>query len=63
MQDNDIVKRIQSACKVSHNNETALLRVYFDMLFSIDQDGSSVLSLLDLSYAFDTIDHAVFLNL
>ena len=41
---------------------TALLRVYNDMLFSIDHDGGVILVLLDLS-AFDTIEHAVLFDL
>ena len=40
-----------------------LLRVYNDMLFSIDQGGGGILVLLDLSSAFDTIDHAMLFNL
>ena len=43
---NDIVDNFQSAYKAGHSCETALLRVYNDMLV-----------LLDLSAAFDTIDH------
>ena len=45
------------------STETALLRVYNDMLFSIDQGGGGILVLLDLSSAFDTIDHAMLFNL
>ena len=33
------------------------------MLISIDQGGGATLVLLDLSSAFDTIDHAVLFNL
>ena len=36
-----------------------MLRVFNDILFSIDQGGSEILVLLDLSPAFDTIDHTV----
>ena len=34
-----------------------------DMLISIDQGGGATLVLLDLSSAFDTIDHAVLFDL
>ena len=34
-----------------------------DILFSIDQGGGEILVLLDLSSAFDTIDHAVLFDL
>ena len=59
----DIKNHIQSAYKANHSTETALLRVYNDMLFSIDQGGGGILVLLDLSSAFDTIDHAMLFNL
>lgn len=41
--------------------ETALLKVYNNLLLSADSGNCSVL-LLDLSAAFDTIDHAVLIN-
>ena len=63
MQDNGMVEKFQSAYKAKHSTETALLRVHSDMLFSIDQGGGGILVLLDLSSAFDTIDHIVLFNL
>ena len=63
MQDNGMVEKFQSAYKGKHSTETALLRVHNDMLFSIDQGGGGILVLLDLSSAFDTIDHIVLFNL
>ena len=62
MQDNGIVEKFQSAYKSNHSTETAVLRVHNAMLFSIDQGEGGILMLLDLSSAFDTIDHAVLLN-
>ena len=59
MQDNGIVEKFQSTYKSNHSTETALLRVHNAMLFSIDQGEGGILMLLDLSSAFDTIDHAV----
>ena len=63
MQDNRIVEKFQSAYKANHSTETALLRVYNDMLISIDQGRGATLVLLDLSSAFDTIDHVVLFDL
>ena len=57
IQDNGMVEKFQSAYKANHSTETALLRVHNDMLFSIDHGGGGILVLLDLSSAFDTIDH------
>src|SRR6056300_1410090 len=48
----------QSAYKELHSTETALLKVQNDLLLSIDTMGGAVLVLLDLSAAFDTIDHS-----
>ena len=63
MQDTSVVEKFQSAYKAHHSTETALLRVFSDILFSIDQGGGEILVLLDLSSAFDTIDHAVLFDL
>ena len=45
-----------------HSTETALLRVCNDNLQAIDEGQEVVLVLLDLSSAFDTIDHKVLLD-
>ena len=39
-----------------------IIRVYNDMFISIDQGVGATLVLLELSSAFDTIDHAVLFN-
>ena len=40
-----------------HSCETALLRVYNDIVTTVGKGNGSFLVLLDLSAAFDTIDH------
>ena len=52
----------QSAYRPLHSTETALLRVQNDILTNIDNKEITVLVLLDLSSAFDTVDHAILLN-
>ncbi|GFR86017.1 reverse transcriptase [Elysia marginata] len=42
-----------------HSTETALLRIVNDILLSCDDGNITVLTLLDLSAAFDSIDHAI----
>ena len=52
----------QSAYREFHSTETALIRVQNDLLKAVDIQGGAVLVLLDLSAAFDTIDHTVLLQ-
>ena len=54
---NDIVDNFQPAYKAGHSCETALLRVYNDIVTTIGRGNGAMLVLLDLSAAFDTIDH------
>ena len=54
---NDIVDNFQSAYKTGHSCETALLRVYSDIVTTIGKGNGAMLVFLDLSAVFDTIDH------
>ena len=58
---NDLGEVFQSAYKKLHNTETTLLRVQNDILRAIDSRRSVILVLLDLSAAFDTVDHSILL--
>ena len=59
---NKLHELLQSAYKRFHSTETALLKVQNDLLKAIDSDGGVILVLLDLSAAFDTIDHGILLR-
>ena len=48
---------MQSAYKTWHSCETALLRVYNDIVTTISRSNGAMLVLIDLSAAFDTINH------
>ena len=56
MINNDIVDDFQSYT-TGHSCETALLRVYNDIVTTIGRGNGAMLVLLDLNAAFDTIDH------
>ena len=49
----------QSAYKSSHSTETALVKIQNDIALSVDSIQAVALTLLDLSAAFDTIDHSL----
>ena len=57
LQEHGLYEIFQSAYRQFHSTETALLRVQNDLLLSVDEHGGVILVLLDLSAAFDTIDH------
>ena len=59
---NQLDETFQSTYKEFHSTETALLRVQNDVLCSLDQNKSVILLLLDLSAAFDTVDHAILIS-
>jgi len=54
---NDLLPRVQSAYRKRHSIETALLRVWSDILTAADRRQVKLLGLLDMSAAFDCVDH------
>ena len=50
---------LESGFRVGHSTETAVLRVLSDMLESVDGCEVTSLILLDLSAAFDIVDHDI----
>jgi hypothetical protein len=58
---NGLLPRFQSAYRSGHSTETAVTKVLSDILTAIDSGDISVLALLDLSAAFDTVDHRILL--
>ena len=62
LENNDLNEIFQSAYKKCHSTETALLKVYNDILCDLDKKHVTLQSLLDLSAAFDTLDHGILLK-
>ena len=58
----ELAEPLQSAYKRHHSTETALLRIQTDILNAIDNQQGIMMVLLDLSAAFDTVDHSILLN-
>ena len=59
---NALMPDLQSAYRKNHSTETALLRVTSDIMLAADQGQVTLLALLDLSAAFDTVDHDLLLQ-
>ena len=59
---NRISESMQSAYRAQHSTESALARVQHDLLMAIDGKKAVLMVLLDLSAAFDVIDHDVLLK-
>ena len=62
MSEHNLHEGMQSAYKAGHSTETALVRVKNDILTSMDKNQCVLLVLLDLSAAFDTVNHSKLLR-
>lgn len=62
MADHNLYEPMQSAYRRGHSTETALVRVSNDILCAMDRQEVVILVLLDLSSAFDTIDHTILIQ-
>lgn len=60
--DNNLMEPFQSAYRQGHSTETALVRVHNDIICALGDRRAVLLVLLDLSAAFDTVEHQCLLN-
>lgn len=55
----DLFPELQSAYRLYHSTETALLIVTFSILMAMDKHELTLLVVLGLSASFDTFDHSI----
>ena len=53
---------LQSAYRKGHSTETTLLKIQNDILLNMDKQNVTLLVFLDLSAAFDTVDHDILIS-
>lgn len=59
---NNCFDKFQLGFRANHSNETALIKVVNDIRLNTDAGKTSVLVLLELRAAFDTVDHNILLH-
>ena len=62
MEEGNLFDKWQSGFRPNHGTETALLDVMDHLLVDADRGAHSILILLDLSAAFDTVNHRILLT-
>ena len=60
--DADLLPPVQSGFRPGHSTESAILCVLSDILLAVDRGDFAIRVLLDLSAAFDTVDHDILLQ-
>lgn len=62
LKDNGLLPDLQSAYIARRSTETAVLKVLSDILMALDSGNLAILMMLDLSAAFDSVDHTTLLQ-
>ena len=59
----ELIPDFQSAYRQNYSTETSLIKMTNDILIAMDKQQVMMTAILDLSAAFDTVDHDVFLSI
>ena len=62
LENNNLIDSFQSADQHLHSTETCITHLLNDIIKSLDSECPSQLLILDLSEAFDTLDHTIMKN-
>ena len=62
-EDNHLLPDFQSAYRANYSTETSLVKMVNDILWSMEQRHIMTVVFLDLSAAFDTVDHNILLSI
>ena len=57
-----LLPKYQSAYRKYHSTETAVLKIVSDALLVTENDDVTLIGLLDLSTAFETVDHNILMD-
>ena len=59
---NDLLPDYQSAYREGYSCETALVKIFNDILWKMEKQEVTTIVAIDLSEAFDTVDHDILLD-
>ena len=59
---NGLIPALHSPYRRAHSTETAVLKIISFLLMAVDRGQVTILGLLDLSAAFDAVDHIILIN-
>ena len=62
LDESNLMPPLQSAYRRHHSTQSAIVKVMSDILDAADSRQVTLLGLLDLSAAFDTVDHQILLQ-